>query len=134
MLGGSKMQWIKHVAASAPEIFLFLAVAIGTLLGRVRLHGFALGPTACTLVVAVLLGLLAPIVIPALLKSIFFGLFVFTIGYRAGPQFFASLSFKTLGQVVLALVIGGTGLVLILMSRSPSISIPARRPASGPAA
>ncbi len=116
MLGGSKMQWIKHVAASAPEIFLFLAVAIGTLLGRVRLHGFALGPTACTLVVAVLLGLLAPIVIPALLKSIFFGLFVFTIGYRAGPQFFASLSFKTLAQVVLALVIGGTGLVLILMS------------------
>ena len=112
---GLKMQWVKHVAASAPEIFLFLAIAIGTLLGRVRLHGFALGPTACTLIVAVVLGLLGPIVIPALLKSIFFGLFVFTIGYRAGPQFFASLSFKTLAQVVLALVIGGTGLAIILM-------------------
>ena len=108
------MQWIRHVATSAPEIFLFLAVATGTLLGRIRIHGFSLGPTACTLVVAVLLGLLAPIVIPALLKSIFFGLFVFTIGYRAGPQFFASLSFKTLAQVVLALVIGATGLIVIL--------------------
>jgi len=109
------MQWIGHVAATAPEIFLFLAVAIGTILGRIRVHGFALGPTACTLIAAVVLGLFATITIPALLKSIFFGLFVFTIGYRAGPQFFASLSMKTLGQVVLALVIGITGLVIILI-------------------
>src|SRR3974390_316199 len=108
------MQGIQHVATRSPEIFLFLAVAIGTLLGRVRIHGFSLGPTACTLVVAVLLGLLGTITIPGLLKSIFFGLFVFTIGYRAGPQFFASLSFKTLAQVVLALVIGATGLIAIL--------------------
>jgi aspartate-alanine antiporter len=109
------MQWIGHVATTAPEIFLFLAVAIGTLLGRIRVHGFSLGPTACTLVVAVVLGLFGTITIPGLLKSIFFGLFVFTIGYRAGPQFFASLSFKTLTQVVLALVIGATGLIVILI-------------------
>jgi aspartate-alanine antiporter len=115
LLGGTQMQWIRHVATTAPEIFLFLAVAIGTLLGRVRVKKFSLGPTACTLIVAVLLGLLAPITIPAVLKSIFFGFFVFTIGYRAGPQFFASLSFKTLTQVVLALVVGATGLAAILV-------------------
>ena len=46
--------------------------------------------------VAVVLGQLGTFVIPALLKSIFFGLFVFTIGYRSGPEFFASLSFRTL--------------------------------------
>lgn len=109
------MQWIRHLATSAPEVFLFLSIALGTLLGRINVHGFALGPTACTLVVAVLLGLLGPVVIPALLKSIFFGLFVFTIGYRAGPQFFASLSFKTLAQVALALVVGATGLIVILI-------------------
>ena len=108
------MHWIGYVAASAPEIFLFVAVAIGTLLGRVRIRGFSLGPTACTLVVAVVLGLFATITLPALLRSVFFGLFVFTIGYRAGPQFFASLNFKTLAQVVLALVIGATGLAVIL--------------------
>src|SRR6516165_2546554 len=67
------MQWIGHVATTAPEIFLFLAVAIGTLLGRIRVHGFSLGPTACTLVVAVVLGLFGTITIPGLLKSIFFG-------------------------------------------------------------
>lgn len=108
------MNWIHHVVASAPEIFIFLAVALGTLLGRVRIHGFAIGATACTLIVAVFLGLLGPFVIPSLLKSIFFGLFVFTIGYRSGPEFFASLSLQTLAQVALALVMGASGLVVVL--------------------
>jgi putative transport protein len=109
------MAWIGHVAASAPEIFIFLAVAIGTVLGRIRIRGFSLGVPACILVVAVVLGQLGTIVIPPLLKSILFGLFVFTIGYRSGPEFFASLSLQTLSQVVLALVIGTCGLLIILI-------------------
>jgi len=109
------MSWIGHVAASAPEIFIFLAVAIGTLLGRVRIRGFSLGVPACILVVAVVLGQFGTIVIPPLLKSILFGLFVFTIGYRSGPEFFASLSLQTLSQVVLALLMGVCGLIVILI-------------------
>jgi putative transport protein len=109
------MAWIGHVAASAPEIFIFLAVAIGTVLGRIRIRGFSLGVPACILVVAVVLGQFGTIVIPPLLKSILFGLFVFTIGYRSGPEFFASLSLQTLSQVVLALVIGTCGLLIILI-------------------
>ena len=50
-----------------------------------------------------------------MLKAILFSLFVFTIGYRSGPEFFASLSIRTLAQVVLALVLGLTGLVLVLI-------------------
>ena len=108
------MAWVHHIVASAPEIFIFLAVGIGTLLGRIRIHGFTIGATACSLIVAVILGQLGPFVIPPVLKSIFFGLFVFTIGYRSGPEFFASLSFSTLSQVVLALVIGVCGLGIVL--------------------
>ncbi len=110
------MAWVPHVVAQAPEIFLFLAIAIGTVLGRIRIGGFALGATACILMVAVVLGQLGTFVIPPLLKSIFFGLFVFTIGYRSGPEFFASLSFRTLNQVALALVIGVSGLFAVLAS------------------
>ena len=109
------MSWVDHAVTSAPEIFIFLAVAIGTLLGRIRIRGFAIGATACTLIVAVILGQLGTFVIPPLLKSILFGLFVFTIGYRSGPEFFASLSFQTLAQVVLALVMGACGLIVILI-------------------
>ena len=61
------MSWIGHVAATAPEIFIFLAVAIGTMLGRVRIRGFAIGATACILIVAVILGQLGTFVIPSLL-------------------------------------------------------------------
>ena len=109
------MSFIQKAAANAPEIFLFLSIAIGTLLGRVKLRGFALGSTACVLLVAVILGQLATISFPPVLRSILFALFVFTIGFRSGPEFFASLSFRTLNQVILALVIGGTGLALILI-------------------
>jgi aspartate-alanine antiporter len=107
------MSWIGHVAATAPEIFIFLAVAIGTVLGRVRIRGFSLGVPACILIVAVILGQFGTIVIPSLLKAILF--VVFTIGYRSGPEFFASLSLQTLSQVALALVMGTCGLIIILI-------------------
>ena len=108
------MTWINRVVADAPEVFLFLAIAIGTVVGRIRIRGFALGATACTLIVAVALGQLGTFVIPPILRSILFGLFVFTIGYRSGPEFFASLSFRTLHQVALALVVGVSGLIAVL--------------------
>jgi putative transport protein len=109
------VNWIKHVAETSPEIFIILAVAIGTLLGRIRVHGFAIGATACTLIVAVALGQFGTIVIQPMIRSMLFGLFVFTIGYRAGPEFFASLSLRTLSQVALALVMGASGLIVILI-------------------
>ena len=52
--------------------------------------------------------------IPALFKTIFFSLFVFTIGYKSGPEFFASLSLRTLTQVGLALIVSVTGLSIVL--------------------
>lgn len=109
------MHTIQWIISTAPEIFLLLAIAIGTILGRLKFFGFAIGTTACTLIVAVILGQLGTFAIPALLKTILFSLFVFTIGYRSGPEFFASLSLRTLAQVVLALVLGATGLILVLM-------------------
>ena len=105
---------IQKIIAEAPEIFLFLAIAIGTILGRMRFRGFAIGATACILLVSVLIGQLGTFAIPSLLRSLLFSLFVFTIGYKSGPQFFASLSIRTLAQVALALVIGGTGLCIVL--------------------
>jgi putative transport protein len=108
------MDAIRSVISTAPEIFLLLAIALGTALGRVQIKGFSIGTTACTLIVAVILGQLGTFVIPPLFKSIFFSLFVFTIGYKSGPEFFASLSLRTLSQVGVALVVGSTGLLIVL--------------------
>jgi aspartate-alanine antiporter len=101
--------------ATAPEIFLLLAIALGTVVGRKKFYGFAIGTTACVLIVSVILGQLGTFTMPAQLKTILFSLFVFTIGYRSGPEFFASLSLRTLAQVAMALVLGLTGLILVLM-------------------
>ena len=109
------MNTIRSIISTAPEIFLLLAIAIGTIFGRLQFKGFSVGATACTLVAAVLLGLLGNFVIPPLFKSVFFSLFVFTIGYKSGPEFFASLSLRTLSQVAVALVVSATGLTLVLI-------------------
>jgi len=90
-LGTIAMRTLKWIVTTAPEILLLLCVAIGTILGRFRFKGFALGSTACILIVAVILGQLGTFVIPPLFRSVFFSLFVFTIGYRSGPEFFDAL-------------------------------------------
>ena len=114
LAGFATMNTVRWIAATAPEVFLLLAVALGTVLGRVKIKGFSLGATACTLIVALIIGQLGTFVIPPLFKTIFFSFFVFTIGYRSGPQFFASLSLRTLSLVVVALVVGVTGLAIVL--------------------
>jgi putative transport protein len=108
------MDTIRWMITTAPEIFLLLAVALGTMLGRMRIAGFSIGTTACTLIVAVILGQLGHFVIAPLFKTVFFSLFVFTIGYKSGPEFFASLSLRTLTQVGLAAVVSITGLCIVL--------------------
>ena len=40
------MHTIQWIIATAPEIFLLLAVAIGTVLGRQKFFGFSIGTTA----------------------------------------------------------------------------------------
>lgn len=109
------MDTIRWIISAAPEIFLLLAVAMGTILGRIKIRGFAIGTTACILIVAVLIGQLGAFTFPSLLRVFLFSLFVFTIGYKSGPEFFASLSIRTLAQVAMALVLGGTGLLIVLL-------------------
>jgi putative transport protein len=108
------MDTIRWIISTAPEIFLLLAIAMGTALGRLQIKGISIGATACTLIVAVILGQLGTFVIPPLFKSIFFSLFVFTIGYKSGPEFFASLSIRTLSQAGVAVVVSCTGLLIVL--------------------
>lgn len=108
------MDTVRWIISAAPEIFLLLVVAVGTILGRIKIRGVAIGTTACILIIAVMIGQLGTFTFPSLLRVVLFSLFVFTIGYKSGPEFFASLSIRTLAQVAMALVLGGTGLVIVL--------------------
>ena len=87
-----------------PELAIFLALAIGFAIGRVKIGGFSLGTVVGTLFAGVLIGQL-DIKVPALVKTVFFDLFLFTTGYKVGPQFFRGLKKEALSQMALTLVL-----------------------------
>ena len=68
------MDTVRWIISTAPEIFLLLAAAIGTVLGRVKIRGFSIGTTACTLIVAVLIGQLGTFTFPSVLRIVLFSL------------------------------------------------------------
>lgn len=97
-----------------PEIALFLALAVGYFVGkRFKICGFSLGSTASILLAAIVIGQIN-ITVPALVKNISFALFIFTVGYKVGPQFFGSLKKQGLNYLWLTLVVAVTSLVTTL--------------------
>src|SRR4051812_26004431 len=79
-------------------ILLFLVVAAGYALGRVRFFkGLSLGATAATLLVALTLSLYSSarfhvnLQIADVASTIFFNMFMFSIGMKVGPQFLSGL-------------------------------------------
>jgi putative transport protein len=87
-----------------PELALFLTLAIGFLIGRIKFGGFSLGIVVGCLFAGVLMGQLE-IKIPSTVKTVFFDLFLFTTGYKVGPQFFRSLKSDAVPQVALTLLL-----------------------------
>jgi putative transport protein len=73
-----------------PEAAVFLTLALGNLVGRLRVGPVQLGSVTGCLLMGVLIGLVG-IDIPAITRTFFFLLFLFATGYAVGPQFFAGL-------------------------------------------
>lgn len=108
------IEYIVSIIRDNPVIPIFLTLGLGFWVGHLKYKSFSLGPVAATLIIGVIIGQLG-IEIPSIVKSLFFMLFLFTIGYSVGPQFFRSLKGKGLKQVLFAvleaLVCAGTVIV-----------------------
>jgi putative transport protein len=98
-----------------PELAVFLTLALGFLLGRVRFGTLKLGNVVGTLLAGVLIGQLA-IEIHPLVKTVFFDLFLFATGYKVGPQFFRGLKKNAVPQVSLTVVLCVTSLVATVVA------------------
>jgi putative transport protein len=94
-----------------PELAIFLTLALGFLIGRVRIGSFSLGNVVGTLLAGVVIGQLAIEVAP-IVKIVFFDLFLFATGYKVGPQFFRGLKANALPQVALTVVLCTTSLLV----------------------
>jgi putative transport protein len=93
-----------------PELALFLTLAIGFLIGRLKIGTFALGNVVGTLIAGVVVGQLG-IQLDPIVKVVFFDLFLFATGYKVGPQFFRGLKTNALPQVSLTVVLCVTSLL-----------------------
>lgn len=98
------MDWILQTFRNNPEIPIFLTLGLGFWIGQLKFKGFSLGNVTSVLLVGVLVGQM-DIPIPGPVKSVFFLLFLFAIGYSVGPQFFRALRGSGLRQVGFACVI-----------------------------
>jgi len=98
-----------------PELAVFLTLALGFLLGRVRFGTFKLGNVVGTLLAGVLIGQLAIEVHP-LVKIVFFDLFLFATGYKVGPQFFRGLKKNAVPEVALTIVLCVTSLAVTVVA------------------
>lgn len=98
------METILHFFRTYPEMAIFLTIGIGFWIGQLKYKSFTLGTVTSVLLVGVLVGQMN-IAIPGPIKSVFFLLFLFVIGYSVGPQFFQSLRSDGIHQVIFACVL-----------------------------
>ncbi|MEN8199999.1 MAG: aspartate-alanine antiporter [Thermodesulfobacteriota bacterium] len=106
------MEMLISLLTESPILPLFLAIAIGYGVGKIRVGQFQLGGLAGTLLVAIAIGLYG-VQTDEAVKSIAFALFIYSLGYVSGPQFFGSLGRDTLGQVHLAVFSSLVAFVII---------------------
>mgnify|MGYP001161759092 CR=1 FL=1 len=97
------MEWIIHLLRQHSELAIFLTIAAGFWIGKIKVGQFSLGIVTSVLLVGVLVGQLN-ITIEEPVKSVFFLLFLFAIGYKVGPQFFRGLKKDGLPQVGFAVL------------------------------
>ncbi|MEM7144934.1 MAG: aspartate-alanine antiporter [Verrucomicrobiota bacterium] len=109
------MKELQELLNASPLAVLFITVALGYLIGKLTIGRFVLGGIAGTLLMGVLIGQF-DIKIDSGIKSIFFALFIYAVGYQGGPQFFQALNKRTLNQLASAFIMTVMGLLCVLAS------------------
>lgn len=109
------IDWFTSILRAYPPLALFLTIGLGFLIGRIRIGNFQLGSVTSVLLVGVLIGQLQ-IPMSGPIKMFFFMLFLFSIGYTVGPDFFKSLRGSGARQALFAVIMSSTccGVTLLL--------------------
>jgi len=98
--------WIVNVLRDNAALVIFITLALGYFIGSLKFGHFSLGAVTGTLLVGVLIGQL-DIAISAQVKSVFFTMFLFAVGYSVGPQFVRGVAKDGGPQAIFAVVICG---------------------------
>jgi len=104
------VNWIRDALRDHPELTLFLTLAAGHWVGRLKIKSFKLGAVVGCLLMGVLIAQLGGITVPSTVGRVFFLLFLFAVGYKTGPQFFRSLGRNAIVPIILTLQFCAVGL------------------------
>lgn len=105
------MEWLSSIFAKYPEMAVYLAIAIGYLIGRVKFRGVGLGVVTGSLLGGVFIGNFFHVPVSDQAKAMLFLLFLFGIGYSVGPSFFQNLKGEGWRWVVLGVFVPVVGLM-----------------------
>ena len=108
------MIFLHALFQQSPEAALFLALGLGYIVGNIKFGQFQLGGIAGTLLAALLISQVG-VSIGSDLEAVMFSLFIYTVGYISGPQFFHSLNKSALKEVGMALFLSATALATVLI-------------------
>jgi len=97
------MEWLVTSFQQHPELAIFLTLALGYWVGNFKVGTFSLGSVTGVLLAGVLVGQMH-INISANVKSVFFIMFLFAVGYGVGPQFFRGLKSDGVPQAIFAVL------------------------------
>src|SRR6516164_7338626 len=107
------MDWLHTIFQKSPESALFLSLAVGYLIGQINFGKFQLGGVGGSLIAAVVVSQ-AGVQIDNCVKSVMFAVFIYAVGYDSGPQFFNSISRKTLREIAMAVFLAVTALASVI--------------------
>ncbi|MBU2651058.1 MAG: aspartate-alanine antiporter [Bacteroidetes bacterium] len=104
------MDWFLSTFRQYPELAIFMTIALGFFIGRFRYKSFSLGTVTSVLLVGVIVGQMKIGISPNV-KQIFFLIFLFSVGYSVGPQFFNSLRKSGIPQLIFTFLMAVSGLI-----------------------
>jgi putative transport protein len=98
------MESVHDILRRYPELVIFLTLAIGFYIGRLKIRGFSIGSMPGVLLTGLAIGQFGIPISPAI-KSVFLLFFLFAVGYGVGPQFFHGLKTDGLPQAFFTVLV-----------------------------
>jgi putative transport protein len=100
-----------NLISENPILLLFVVLSVGFLIGSLKIGSFQLGSVAGVLLSGLLFGHLGFKGLPAI-ETLGFVLFIFSVGYTAGPRFIQALKKDGRRYLAIAIIVSVTGLLL----------------------
>jgi len=107
--------WIIATLKANTHLVIFLTLAVGYWAGKFKIGKFALGSVTGTLLAGVLIGQLG-FEISGQVKTMFFSLFLFAVGYSVGPQFVQGVAKDGLPQAIFGALVATLCLISVYVA------------------